>query len=70
LVRPPIKNLPILNLNHGWYVYFVSLVACGFLGVTLVHLPSLIVELKNKIKKSKSKNDNSTSKNNTDTIAE
>ena len=25
LVRPPVKGLPLLNLNHGWFVYFITL---------------------------------------------
>ena len=24
LTRPPMENLPILNLNHGWYVYIIK----------------------------------------------
>ena len=48
VVRPPAKGLPLLNLNHGWYAYFFTLVAIGFVSVTLVHLPSIIKELKHK----------------------
>jgi hypothetical integral membrane protein (TIGR02206 family) len=42
LRTPPMEGLPILNLNNGWYVYFISLaaVACGLL--FLVHLPFII----------------------------
>lgn len=47
VVRPPVDNLPILNLNNGWYAYFFTLVAIGFVGITLVHLPSMIIEMKN-----------------------
>lgn len=47
VVRPPVDNLPILNLNNGWYAYFFTLVAIGFVGITLVHLPSIIIEIKN-----------------------
>ena len=25
VVRPPVKGLPLLNLNHGWFVYFITL---------------------------------------------
>ncbi len=46
VVRPPADNLPILNLDNGWYAYFAALVACGFVGLTLVHLPGLIKDLK------------------------
>lgn len=46
VVRPPAKNLPILNLNNGWYVYFGSLLLCGFVGITAVHLPFIFREIK------------------------
>lgn len=48
LVRPPMENLPILNLNNGWYVYFISLLSCVFLIVTLFYLPFIIVNQRNK----------------------
>ncbi len=49
VVRPPAENLPLLNLDHGWYAYFGILLACGFVGITAVHLPFIIRELiKNK----------------------
>ena len=50
LRKPPMENLPILNLNHGWYVYFLTLafVACSLL--FLVHLPFVIRDIKNKKK--------------------
>lgn len=46
VVRPPMDNLPILNLNHGWYVYFLSLLALGLTLMTLFHLPFIIIEKK------------------------
>ena len=46
VVKPPAKNLPFLNLNKGWYVYFLRLVFCGFVGETLVSLPYMIKELR------------------------
>ena len=48
VVRPPMDNLPILNLNHGWYVYFITLLILGITLMTLFHLPFII---KNKTKK-------------------
>ena len=48
VVSPPAENLPILNLNHGWYVYFLSLCGCGFLLETAISLPYIIKERKNK----------------------
>lgn len=48
VVRPPVEGLPILNLNHGWHVYFLTLLILGFIGVSLVHLPFMINKRKNK----------------------
>ena len=39
LVHPPMENLPYLNLNEGWYVYFLRIVALGVGVITLFHLP-------------------------------
>ncbi len=50
VVRPPIDGMPMLNLDNGWYAYFAHLVFLGLIGVTLVHLPSMIVEFKNRKK--------------------
>ncbi|MGM9604653.1 MAG: hypothetical protein ACI3XG_06270 [Faecousia sp.] len=44
LTRPPMEGLPILNLNHGWYVYFLSLAALAVVLMTMVHLPFMIAE--------------------------
>ena len=44
LVRPPMENLPVLNLNHGWYVYFLTIVSIGLLVITLFHLPFILSE--------------------------
>ena len=48
VVRPPMENLPIINLNNGWHVYFLTLVGIGILTITLVHLPSLIKQMVDK----------------------
>ena len=57
LREPPIEGLPILNLNHGWYLYFFTLLTIGFISTTIVHLPTMIKEYrnykKNKIKLNK-----------------
>lgn len=50
VVRPPMENLPILNLNHGWYVYYLTLIICGALGFTIVHAPQIISDIINKRK--------------------
>ena len=47
---PPMENLPILNLNHGWYVYIISLAAVACLLLLLIHLPFIIVGAINKKK--------------------
>lgn len=46
VVRPPMEDLPVLNLDHGWYVYFLTLLGVGFALISLVHLPALIAEIK------------------------
>ena len=46
LVRPPMENLPVLNLNHGWYVYFLTILAIGIIVITLFHLPFILSERK------------------------
>ncbi len=46
VVRPPADNLPLLNLDHGWLAYFLTLVGLGFVGVTLTHLPAMLKERK------------------------
>ena len=47
LVRPPMDNLPILNLDHGWYVYFISIMLSGLILLSLFHLPFIIIERRN-----------------------
>lgn len=44
LTRPPMENLPYLNLDRGWYVYFLRLLLLGTALVTLFHLPFLLHE--------------------------
>ena len=44
--KPPIENLPILNLDNGWFVYIISILAIGIISVTLVHIPFLIKDYK------------------------
>ena len=52
LRQPPMEGLPILNLDNGWFVYFISLalVACALL--LSVHLVFILLESRRK-KKSK-----------------
>ncbi len=46
--RPPMDNLPILNLNNGWYVYFIHLLTIGLIILTIFHLPFAIISAKKK----------------------
>ena len=48
LRKPPMENLPILNLNHGWYVYFLTLTAIACTLIFLVHLPFVISDISKK----------------------
>ena len=48
LRMPPMEGLPILNLNHGWYIYFISLSLVAVILVFLVQLPFIIKSFKNK----------------------
>ena len=45
---PPMEGLPILNLNHGWYVYFLALAAVACTLLFLVHLPFVIRDMRKK----------------------
>ncbi len=48
VVRPPVKGLPLLNLERGWYAYFGTLLLLGLLCLTAVHLPFMIKEKRKK----------------------
>lgn len=39
LSRPPMENLPILNTNHGWHVYFITLLGIGLFLLTVFQFP-------------------------------
>ncbi len=45
VVRPPVDGLPILNLDNGWYAYFVTILLLGIIGISAVHLPSVIKDI-------------------------
>lgn len=51
LTRPPMENLPILNLNHGWYVYIINLLTVGTVPMVMFHLPFIIINCKKKPRK-------------------
>lgn len=48
LVRPPLENLPYLNLDKGWYVYFLHIIVLGLAAISLFQLPFLLRNLKKK----------------------
>ncbi|MCQ2430928.1 MAG: YwaF family protein [Clostridia bacterium] len=40
--EPPMEDLPVLNLDHGWYVYLLSLMGLGAVLMTAVHVPFIL----------------------------
>lgn len=48
LTRPPMENLPILNLDHGWYVYFVTLFLLAIGLMVVFHLPFVLLNKEGK----------------------
>lgn len=50
LRKPPMEGLPILNLDNGWYVYFVTLALVASALLFLVQLPFIIKGARNKQK--------------------
>ena len=46
VVRPPMENLPVLNLDNGWFAYFMTIVAIGLVALTLTHLRGIIRDVK------------------------
>jgi uncharacterized membrane protein YwaF len=48
LRKPPMDNLPLLNLNNGYFVYVITLAIIAILLLTIVHLPFMVKKQKNK----------------------
>lgn len=48
VIRPPVEGLPLLNLDNGWYAYFLTIQCIGLIALTIVHLPAIIRERKAK----------------------
>ena len=42
LTRPPMEGLPFLNLDDGWYRYFLRLFVLGLGCLFLFHLPFIL----------------------------
>lgn len=47
---PPMEGLPILNLDNGWFVYFITLAFIACLLLLLVHLPFILGSAKRETK--------------------
>lgn len=45
--RPPMENLPFLNLNQGWYMYFAKLLIILMVLMVSFHLPFALCYRKN-----------------------
>ena len=46
LSRPPMDNLPLLNLNNGWFAYFLTLFVIAISALTLLQLPFILINKK------------------------
>lgn len=53
LRKPPMEGLPILNLDHGWYLYFLTLAIIACVLVFLPHLPFVIADARRKHREKK-----------------
>ena len=51
VVRPPAKNLPILNLDNGWGRYIFNFLCVGVVLITLAYLPVIIRAIREKLVK-------------------
>lgn len=45
LVHPPLENLPILNMNNGYFAYLFTVIGCGWLLITCVHIGPIIKQI-------------------------
>ncbi len=52
LTYPPMDNLPLLNLNNGWYVYFITLASLVIVLLGIFHVITWFYYKKSKAKKS------------------
>ncbi|MDR3021596.1 MAG: YwaF family protein [Clostridiales bacterium] len=48
IAYPPMPNLPLLNLEHGWYIYVINLALVGFVLTSLTYVPIVICWFKNR----------------------
>lgn len=50
LSRPPMENLPLLNTNNGWHVYFLTLVGIGVFLLCAFQFPFAYREYRKSLK--------------------
>lgn len=48
---PPLQGLPILNIDHGWHVYILSMIGVGVVLMTFLHIPFFIKDFKERKQK-------------------
>ena len=53
VVKPPQENLPILNLDHGWFVYILSYAGVAVTCITIIYIKPIIKAIKSLITKEK-----------------
>ena len=54
LTRPPLEGLPIINLDHGWFVYFGTIVMIGLVVISLFYLLFMVINKRRRIHEEKS----------------
>jgi|GEM_PF-282729 len=51
VARPPMENLPILNLDHGWFAYVGHLAWLAILLISLCYIPTFVTTIRDRRKK-------------------
>ena len=46
LSRPPMENLPLLNLNNGWYAYVITLASFAIIFMLIFHIIMILIQKK------------------------
>ena len=46
LRQPPMPNLPILNLNNGWYAYVITLASFAIIFMLIFHIIMILIQKK------------------------
>jgi len=50
IARPPLENLPLLNLNLGWYMYVFNLAWIAVLLISLTYIPIFVAIARSRAK--------------------